>query len=80
MCCIPTKMIARLEATITKIDTSRPLCQWTDDKLLAYMIHPNSGPAAQPLGKPWIGGSHCTRHSASGASSWIVASMGLEWV
>ena len=45
------KMIARLEAIVTKIDTSRPLSQWTDDELLAHMI---AGSAPSPwtsLGK-----------------------------
>jgi hypothetical protein len=42
------KVIARLEAIITKIDTSRPLSQWTDDELLAYMSLPDTRPAPNP--------------------------------
>jgi hypothetical protein len=42
------KMIARLEAIVTKIDTSRPLSQWKDDELLAYIKHPNIEPAPNP--------------------------------
>jgi hypothetical protein len=37
------KMIARLEAIIAKINTSRPLSQWTDDELLAAITLPDTG-------------------------------------
>jgi hypothetical protein len=44
------KMVARLEAIVTKIDTSRPLSQWTDDELVAFIALPNTGPTTSP----WI--------------------------
>src|SRR5262245_3356368 len=42
------KVIARLEATVKNIDTSRPLSQWTDDELLASIALPNTGPPTSP--------------------------------
>ena len=44
------KVIARLEAIITKIDTSRPLSQWTDDELMVAYMFPDAGPTTSP----WI--------------------------
>ena len=44
------KVIARLEAVVKNIDTSRPLSQWTDDELLASMTLPDTGPTTSP----WI--------------------------
>ena len=43
------KVIARLEAIVKNIDTSRPLSQWTDDELLASMTLPDTGSTS-----PWI--------------------------
>jgi hypothetical protein len=42
------KVIARLEAIIAKIDTSRPLSQWTDDELVARATLPDTGPSPSP--------------------------------
>jgi len=42
------KMIARLEAIVKKIDTSRPLSQWTDDELLAHIALSDTGPPISP--------------------------------
>jgi hypothetical protein len=42
------KVIARLEAIVKNIDTSRPLSQWTDDELLASIALPNTGPPTSP--------------------------------
>jgi hypothetical protein len=46
------KVIARLEAITSKLDTSRPLSQWAEDELIASMALP--GPRTSPwttLGK-----------------------------
>ncbi len=38
---IEPKVVAQLKAIITNIDPSRPLDEWSDDELLAYMMYPN---------------------------------------
>jgi hypothetical protein len=44
------KLIARLEAITSKLDTSRPLSEWTDDELLAsYTI----GSSRKEVPNPW---------------------------
>jgi hypothetical protein len=42
------KVIARIEAIVKKIDTSRPLSQWNDDELLAYGTLPDMRSAPNP--------------------------------
>jgi hypothetical protein len=42
------KVIARLEAIVKNLDTSRPLSRWTDDELVASMALPG------PRTSPWI--------------------------
>jgi hypothetical protein len=44
------KLIARLEAITSKLDTSRPLSQWSDDELLA---HYTVGPSRKEVPSPW---------------------------
>lgn len=50
------KVIAQLEEIRAKLDTSRPLSQWTDDELLAYAVYPDIGktPADIPTTNPWV--------------------------
>jgi hypothetical protein len=73
------KVIARIEAIVKKIDTSRPLSQWTDDELLASMALPN-GPFPKPLDERGHSDSHRTRHSVSGPGSRNIPGVGFERV
>jgi hypothetical protein len=42
------ELIARVEAIVAKIDRSRPMEQWTDDELVAFIKHSKTGPAPSP--------------------------------